>query len=198
MIAMNKNAKPKLSKGSSIVSTKKESEESERFTHAMQTIIQKMKSSGVRDQGLADKLLVQTAGASLSYWTPKDVSPCQRLELAASALTEMEPSNATEAMLALQMIAVHDAALLFLVRATQENQRFDGCDANVLRATRLMQVFNEQLEAMQKLKGKAGRQKVTVEHVHVHQGGHAIVGAVMAGIPAEGAGDGAKNSGNTP
>jgi hypothetical protein len=190
---MNKNAKPSSRRGP-IVSTKKESEESERFTRAMQ----KMNSSGVRDRRLADRLLVQAAGASLHYWTLKDVTPCQRLELAASALTEMEPSNATEVMLATQMIAVHDAALLFLMHATQENQTFEGCDANVLRATRLMQVFNEQLEAMQKLKGKAGRQKVTVEHVTVHQGGQAIVGAVMARIPGEGAGDGAKNIGNTP
>ena len=191
---MNKNARLKLSKSSPAVSTKKESEESERFTRAMQ----KMKSSGVRDQRLADKLLVQAAGASLSHWTPKDVSLCQRLELAASALTEMEPSNATEAMLALQMIAVHDAVLLFLMRATQENQTFEGSDANVLRATRLMQVFTAQLEAMQKLKGKTGQQKVTVEHVHVHQGGQAIVGAVMSTTPGEGAGDGAENIGNTP
>ena len=41
-----------------------------------------------------------------------------------------------------------------------------------------MRIFNEQLEAMQKLKGKASQQKVTVEHVHVHEGGQAIVGAV--------------------
>jgi len=43
-----------------------------------------------------------------------------------------------------------------------------------------MRVFNEQIEVMQKLKGKAGQQKVTVEHVHVHEGGQAIVGAVSA------------------
>jgi hypothetical protein len=34
------------------------------------------------------------------------------------------------------------------------------------------------IEAMEKLKGKTGQQKVTVEHVHVYQGGQAIVGAV--------------------
>jgi hypothetical protein len=61
-------------------------------------------------------------------------------------------------------------------------------DLNVLRATRLMRVFNEQLEAMQKLKGKAGQQTVTVEHVHIHKGGQAIVGAVSA--PKIGAGRG--------
>jgi len=54
-------------------------------------------------------------------------------------------------------------------------------DANVLRATRLMRVFNEQVETMAKLKGKAGQQRVVVEHVTVAAGGQAIVGAVPPG-----------------
>lgn len=37
-----------------------------------------------------------------------------------------------------------------------------------------------QVEALQRYRGK-GQQRVTVEHVHVHQGGQAIVGAVTAG-----------------
>jgi len=41
---------------------------------------------------------------------------------------------------------------------------------------------------MAKLKGKAGQQKVTVEHVHVYQGGQAIVGAVSATKTTEGGG----------
>jgi len=43
-----------------------------------------------------------------------------------------------------------------------------------------MRVFIEQLVAMAKLKGKAGQQKVVVEHVHVHSGGQAVVGTVAA------------------
>src|SRR2546421_511738 len=46
-----------------------------------------------------------------------------------------------------------------------------------------------QLEAMAKLKGKTGQQKVVVEHVHVHSGGQAIVGAVTTpGKPDRGEG----------
>jgi hypothetical protein len=41
-------------------------------------------------------------------------------------------------------------------------------------------LFNKQLEAMAKLKGKTRQQKVIVEHVHVHHGGQAIVGTVTA------------------
>ena len=83
-------------------------------------------------------------------------------------------------MLATQMIAANDAALMFLGRATMENQHPEAIDTNVLRATRLMRLFREQLEAMQKLKGKSGQQSVRVEHVHVHDGGQAIVGTVTS------------------
>ena len=44
-----------------------------------------------------------------------------------------------------------------------------------------MRLFTEQLEAMAKLKGKAGQQRVVVEHVTVAAGGQAIVGAVIPG-----------------
>jgi len=46
-------------------------------------------------------------------------------------------------------------------------------------------VVGEQLEALQKLKGKATQQNVTVEHVHIHEGGKAIVGAVSTCGQAE-------------
>ena len=75
------------------------------------------------------------------------------------------------------MIAVNEAALMFVKRATSGTEA-QITDSNVLRATRLLRIFLEQVTAMQKLQGKTGQQKVTVEHVHVHEGGQAIVGAV--------------------
>jgi hypothetical protein len=49
----------------------------------------------------------------------------------------------------------------------RNDQTFQGKDANVLRATKLMRLFNEQLEAMAKLKRKTGLQRVVVEHLSV-------------------------------
>jgi hypothetical protein len=69
----------------------------------------------------------------------------------------------------------------FLARAVAEGQTLLGADANVLRATRLLRLFTEQLEAMSKLKGKTSQQKVIVEHVTVAAGGQAIVGVVPGG-----------------
>jgi hypothetical protein len=45
---------------------------------------------------------------------------------------------------------------------------------------KLLRTFTAQIEALQRHRGK-GEQKVTVEHVHVHAGGQAIVGAVTPG-----------------
>jgi len=100
----------------------------------------------------------------------------------------MAPQSLTEAMLAAQAIATHEAALNFLRRASLDGQTVEGADANVLRATRLMRLHLEQIEAMQKLKGRTGQQKVTVEHVHVYQGGQAIVGVASPAQPAGGRG----------
>jgi len=59
--------------------------------------------------------------------------------------------------------------------ATAEGETAESRDANGRRATRLMHLFNEQMQAMSRLKGKTGQQKVRVEHVHVHEGGQAIL-----------------------
>lgn len=149
--------------------------------------------TGTKRLDAADRFLVQ-AGHALVWPKPEDAD--DHLLRASALIAEMAPSNATEAMLATQMIAANDAALLFLRRSTLAEQYPDAIDSNVLRATRLMRVFTEQLEAMQKLKGKASQQRVTVEHVHVHQGGQAIVGPVTAEGRREGTAD--ENRRNTP
>ena len=103
------------------------------------------------------------------------------LMTATALLAELQPETATETMLAVQMVGVHKTALTFMHRATVDGQTAEGADRNVLRVTRLMRLFTEQIDAMAKLKGKSGQQRVTVEHVTVGAGGQAIVGAIMPG-----------------
>jgi hypothetical protein len=57
------------------------------------------------------------------------------------------------------MTATGEAALMFLRRATNPEQPVELVDLNVVRATRLMRLHLEQIEAMQKLKGKSGQHK---------------------------------------
>ncbi|MBM4286331.1 MAG: hypothetical protein FJ128_13960 [Deltaproteobacteria bacterium] len=95
-----------------------------------------------------------------------------------AAIAGINPVNEVEAMLAVQTIAAHNMAMEFSRRAMHKQQCSEGVDVNVTRAIQFMKIFLDQVECLKKLKGKTSHQKVTVEHVHVHQGGQAIVGAV--------------------
>jgi hypothetical protein len=190
IVAVSKKAKAGLSESTPAVSVKKLSEEHERIDSAVEKMEE---SSGIKAPSVADKLLLQAESATLPHWRTKDSTPGQRLELAGSALAEMEPSNVTEAMLATQMIAAHDAALLFVSQATLTETSEERRNDNTERACKFLTLFIQQMDAMQRLKGKTGRQKVIVEHVHVYKGGQAIVGAVTPRGPGEGVGDGSEN-----
>ena len=126
---------------------------------------------------VAHVLVAQLAcGLATPDWRDKD--GC--LIRACSILAEYKPVNIVEAQLVAQMVATHECAMRAIERAMDRQQSSEGIDMNIKRAARMMKLHLEQIEAWQKLKGKAGQQKVTVEHVHVHEGGHAIVGAVNA------------------
>lgn len=102
------------------------------------------------------------------------------MESAVTLIQEFEPKTGVQTFLAVQMIATQRLIMVFLKRAALEGQPFEATNANVNRATRLMRVFVDQLEAMAKLQGKSGQQHMVVEHVTVAAGGQAIVGNVMA------------------
>jgi len=56
-------------------------------------------------------------------------------------------------------------------------QTFEGRHEALNQANKLTRSFASLLDTLNRHRGK-GQQKVTVEHVHVHSGGQAIVGAV--------------------
>src|SRR6476646_7165090 len=62
-------------------------------------------------------------------------------------------------------------------RAMIGEQTFDGRRENLSQANKLSRTYATLLEALNRHRGK-GAQKVTVEHVHVHAGGQAVVGVV--------------------
>jgi len=92
----------------------------------------------------------------------------------------IQPRDEIEGMLAVQMIAVHNAAMDAMGRAMITGQTFQGREANVNYATKMLRTFTTQTEALKRYR-TGGQQKVTVEHVHVSEGAQAIVGAVSTG-----------------
>lgn len=96
-----------------------------------------------------------------------------------AALHSIGPRDGLEALLAVQMVGVHVLAMQFLRRTALQDQTEYGLDVNVSRATRFLRMFAIQMEALKTYR-KKGEQKVKVEHVHVHRGGQAIVGAISS------------------
>lgn len=128
--------------------------------------------------------LLQQAMATI--WNPQSRTEEQRIlamQAAYDTLRNIAPRSELEGMLAVQMIGTHNAAMECLRRAMIEGQSLEGRDQNLKHATKLMGLYERQLAALDKHRGK-GRQKITVEHVNVHAGGQAIVGDVTTGEAA--------------
>jgi hypothetical protein len=93
------------------------------------------------------------------------------------AMIGIGPQDELEGMMAAQLLGAHNASMECYRRAMLGEQTFDGRLANLNQANKLSRTFATLLEALNRHRGK-GQQKVTVEHVHVHSGGQAVVGVV--------------------
>lgn len=98
--------------------------------------------------------------------------------MALSALAGIAPKDEMEGMLATQMVGLHSAAMESMRRAMIPEQTFEARELYLNQASKLTRSYAQLVQTLDKRKGKCSQQKVTVEHVHVHEGGQAIVGAV--------------------
>jgi hypothetical protein len=99
------------------------------------------------------------------------------------ALIGIAPRDEFEGMIASQLIACHNASMECYRRAMIGEQTFEGRRENLSQANKLSRTYAALLDALNRHRGK-GQQKVTVEHVHVHSGGQAIVGTVETTPPS--------------
>jgi hypothetical protein len=101
----------------------------------------------------------------------------QQVNATVAALAGIGPRDELEGMMAAQLIAAHNATMECYRRAMIREQTFEGRRENLNQANKLSRTWATLLEALNRHRGK-GQQKVTVEHVHVHAGGQAVVGTV--------------------
>src|SRR5262244_2315403 len=107
-----------------------------------------------------------------------DAEDKRRLRHAAvDALICIAPRDEFEGMVAAQLVACHNASMECYRRAMLGEQSPEGRRENLSQANKLSRTYAVLLETLNRHRGK-GQQKVTVEHVHVHSGGQAIVGTV--------------------
>jgi hypothetical protein len=139
-----------------------------------------------------DVLLNQVVGSHALQLVPEE-SRDKYANAAVASLMGIQPSGELEGMLAAQLVASHNATMECYRRAALAASHQKAQEYQLNQANKLSRTFVSLLEALNKHRGK-GQQKVTVEHVHVHQGGQAIVGHVEH----PGGGDMAKPNGSTP
>ncbi len=94
-----------------------------------------------------------------------------------AGLVGIGPKDELEGMIAAQLLAAHNAAMECYRRAMIGEQSFEGRRDNLSQANKLSRTYAVLVDALNRHRGK-GQQKVTVEHVHVHSGGQAVIGAI--------------------
>lgn len=94
--------------------------------------------------------------------------------LAVQSLADSAPQNATEARLCMQEMALYSQGMRYLCSAEQCDMLTQS-EFYLKSAIKLLRLHNETIEASGKYR-RGGEQRVVVQHVHVNDGGKAIVG----------------------
>ena len=131
-----------------------------------------MHALGTTEADFANGLLNQLVNVSSKGGEPDE----DGLNFLLSVVKSIAPRDEVEAMLAAQMAAIHNATMTF-ARRLNYVENIPQQDSAERALNKLARTFTTQIETLNRHRGK-GQQKVTVEHVHVHQGGQAIVGNV--------------------
>jgi hypothetical protein len=141
---------------------------------------------GVRDtiilEGVLNELLPLSSRHS---GEPPDEA---KLNYMLAQIKGIGPRDQIESMLTVQMAATH-SAMMAAANTLNHVKLIPQIDSAERRFNKLARTFTTQVEALKRYRSK-GEQKVTVEHVHVHDGGQAIVGNVShPGVGAAGKSD---------
>lgn len=128
---------------------------------------------GTTDGDFADGLISQLVSVGIKG---QDYSDDRGPNFLLAVIKGIAPRDEVESMLAAQMAAVHMATMTF-ARRLAHVENVPQQDSASSAFNKLMRTFAMQVEALKRYRG-GGEQKVTVHHVHVNEGGKAIVGAV--------------------
>src|SRR3984957_13004418 len=132
------------------------------------------KALGTSSSDFVNASLFQIQSASRSPWG--GISELS-VNAALAMIEAAAPKDEIEAALAVQMACTHTAAMAVLAKldvAFATEQRIAAFGS---AAARLMRAYATQVEVLRRLRS-GGHQFVRVEHVHVNDGGQAVIGNV--------------------
>jgi hypothetical protein len=140
----------------------------------LEEVITKLSQSVGISYMAAANLLSQALKSSI----PTTNTPTPEWEYIGAMLASFEPRNVQEAMLACQMVGVHNQTIELLSKATKYDALF-AKEEYLKLALKMSRLFATQLETLKKIRSK-GEQRMVVEHVHIHNGAQAIVGNIAS------------------
>ena len=144
-------------------------------------LIAMLKAVGSTDRYFLEGLLQQLVSVGSPGSSPDEAGT----NFALAIVKGIEPRDQIEAMLASQMGAVHNATMTF-ARRLAHVETIQQQDSAQTALNKLARTFAAQVEALKRYRS-SGEQKMTVQHVHVAEGGQAIVGNVSTTAAGGGA-----------
>jgi len=143
-------------------------------------LIQMKEATGSSDVDFIRGLLNQVSA------TFQSESAEQRANFNVALMHGLNPKDEIEGVLITQMVGTHNLIMEFMKRAMIPGQYLEAGNDYTSRALKLMSLYLRQVDTLEKHRGKLSEQKVIVEHVHIHEGGKAIVGHFESKTQGEG------------
>lgn len=144
------------------------------------------------DKAVGEKILMEQVGTTSPYflegiikqtlaaYTGNKTPPTENeVNFAISAIRGIEPRDEVEAMLATQMVAIHNATMRVAEHFTRVENLMQF-EAQEKAYNKLARTFAAQVQALKTYR-TGGEQKMVVQHVHVADGGQAVIGPVNTG-----------------
>lgn len=123
--------------------------------------------------------LLASACEALSVKSESLENSIRDLNIFAHKMRSHQPQDEIEGQLIAQLIVLHEKSMSLISRSTKTD-RVDFANIYINAASKLLTRHHETLSALLKYR-RGGEQRVHVEHVHVHDGGRAIVGSIGSG-----------------
>jgi hypothetical protein len=134
------------------------------------------------ESNFANNIITKYALTTIT--SKKDIDYKSVKKEAVENIEALEPKDGLQVMLSAQMNSVHALQQNMMLYANAATNS-DVAQKYVNIVTKLSNVFIQQANLIQKLKGDMER-KIVIEHVHVHSGAQAVVGSVHTSTPHRG------------
>ena len=129
-----------------------------------------MQATGTVQPHAQRHLIMQTLSALPNLYEKSKIPENALLE----NLGTMKPQSELEGMLCSQILALHNQSMYFMSRMVHPKMPEELKDRNLNRVKKLSNLFFQGVKLLNKI--KKPDQKIQVQHVHVSDGGQAIIG----------------------